>query len=88
MLPMHERKKKVAAILQRRPGKLDVEVNSEIMKPSGDENSELTEAMKDLISAMERKSPMDMAKAFKAAFEICESYPNEEYGEELEEQGE
>ena len=58
------------------------------MKPSGDEHAELTEAMKDLISAMDRKSAMDMAKAFKAAFEICESYPHEEYGEEIEESGE
>lgn len=83
MLPMLDKKRMSTAILQRRKGKLDVEVSPEIQKPSEDQYPELTEAATDILSAIESKSPLSLAKALKAAFEICESYPHEEMDMEM-----
>ena len=86
MLPFMD-KKRIAGIIISRKGKPDIEASAEVMAPEGDIAPELREAAMDMISALESKSPVALAKALKAAFEICDSYPHEE-GEHLEEESE
>ena len=78
MLPFLDKKKMVASIAQRR-GK-SVEVADEV-KPGGSQGNALESAAHDIMMSIEGKSPMDLAKALKAAFMILESEPHEEAGE-------
>jgi hypothetical protein len=52
------------------------EVNPEDGKSDG-----LQDLSVDLLQAIERKSPSEIAQAFKKMFQHCESEPHEEYGE-------
>jgi hypothetical protein len=76
-LPMFEKKKASSVILERR-GKRPMEVNMEIAAPGADMDPGLMEAAEDVLRAINEKSPMDLARALLAAFEICDSAPHEE----------
>lgn len=87
MLPFLAPKKMVSVIVSQR-GKNDLhDVNSEVEAPGSDMDPGLQEAAEDMLRAIDTRSPMDLAKALKAAFEICDSYEDEE-GENLEQENE
>jgi hypothetical protein len=48
-------------------------------------DADLKVVAEDVLSAIQQKSVVDLAKALKAAFEILEAAPHEEAGEEMEE---
>lgn len=57
-------------------------VSIEIRKPDmpeSEENHGLMECMKQLSNALHSNDSKAAAQAFKDAFEICESYPHDEY---------
>ena len=89
MLPMFDKKRAVGSIMSMRGKKPAVEVASEVEAPGSEMDEGLKAACEDLLGAIERKSVMDMAKAFQAAFLACEEEPHVE-GEHIgeEEQGE
>lgn len=64
-------KKGIGAVMVARRGK-STEMAPEVHTADG-EDSDMREAAMDLLSAIERKSPADVAKALHAAYEICES---------------
>lgn len=82
MLPFLEPKRVVSMLIQRK-GKSDLEAHPE--SGGNSEDSSLEMVMQDLMRAMEKKSPKEMAQAFKAGMQICESYPHEEAEQESEE---
>ncbi len=86
MLPFLQPKRAVSVIVSKRGKTPDVEVNPEVEAPGSDLDPGLKEAMEDFLRAYEQKSPIDMAKAFQAAFDCCESYPHEENESEEQEQ--
>lgn len=68
MLPFLGRKDVASGIIAKRMGKPSVEVADEVHAPGeGEESAGIEDCMKDILSAIEHKSPMDMAKAFKRA---------------------
>lgn len=77
MLPFMEPKKIVTIIAARR-NKPGVQINPEVEAPGSSMDPGLKEAAIDLLRGIEAKSPMDIAKALKAAFELCDSMPHEE----------
>jgi hypothetical protein len=84
MLPFLD-KKKIVSVISAKRGKPDVEVNSEMEAPGSELSPGLKEAAEDLMRGLEAKSPIDIAKALKAAFEICDAYPHKE-GEHMDEE--
>ncbi len=82
MLPFLGNKDVASGIIAKRVGKPSVEVADEEHAPGqGKDSYNLEECMKSFLGAVERKSAIDMAKEFKAAFEALESEPHEEAGE-------
>lgn len=77
MLPFLEPKKMSSVIIARR-GKSDIESSPEVDMSEDKLDPGLKEAAEDMMRAFESKSVLDLAKAFKAAHEICESYPHED----------
>jgi len=78
MLPFLQPRKQAGVIIAKRVGD-----KTEPMHEEGEHEPGLMAAVEDLISAVHAKDAQGAADAFKAAFEICESYPHEE-GAELE----
>lgn len=78
MLPMFDKKKMVGAVIARR-GKQDIHTNTEVEAPGSNEG--LKSACEDILGAIESKSPMDLAKAMRAAFDILDSEEDEEPSE-------
>lgn len=73
--------------MSRRGKGPDVEVASEVEAPDSQMDPALKEAAADILRAIETKSVMDLAKAIKAAYEICDS-SQEEQEPQMEGQGE
>lgn len=78
-IPFLNPKKAVGVVISHRKGKLGIEVKSE---QGGDYPDGLKEACEDILRAVDERSVLGMAAAIKAAFEICDAYPNEESNEE------
>jgi alcohol dehydrogenase YqhD (iron-dependent ADH family) len=70
--------KKIVSVIAARKGKPGVEVSPEVEGPGEGIDAGLKEAATDLLSAIERKSVIDLAKALQAAFEICGDMPEDE----------
>ena len=83
MLPFLQPRKQAGVIIAKRTPK----ETTEVIEEEGEHAPGLMAAAEDLISAVHSKDAKGVADAFKAAFEVCESYPHEE-GEHLEEAGE
>lgn len=77
MLPFLEPKKAVSVIVARR-GKSDLEASPEVEAPGSEMDPGLKEAASDLMRALDERSVMGVAQALKAAFDICDSYDDEE----------
>lgn len=60
-----------------------VEVKPEVEAPDSEMDPGLKAAAEDILKAVQDKSVMDLAKALKAAFMVCDSYeePAEDMGE-------
>lgn len=87
MLPMFD-KRTIASVIGSRRGKHpDIEINSEVEAPDSNLNPALKAAAEDVLRAIDTKSPIDLAKALKAAFDICDSEPHEEGPHINEDQG-
>lgn len=78
MLPFLEPKKIVSVISSRRGKNPDIEVNAEVEAPGQEMDAGLKAAAEDLLRALDTRSAIDLAKAFRAAFEICDAYPHQE----------
>lgn len=76
MLPMFKPHKAVGVIVAKYKDGETTPLHEE-----GEQEPGLVMAMEDFLRAKEAKDPHAMAEAFKAAFEICESYPHEENSE-------
>lgn len=85
MLPFLEPKHMSTTIIARR-GKPDLEASPE-KDMTEDIDPGLKEAAEDLMRAVESKSVIDVAKALKSAFEICDAYPHQEGEHTNEEEG-
>lgn len=72
MLPMFD-KKKVASVVISRMGKKDQEVSPEVEASGQEIDPSLKEAGMDVLRAIEAKSPVALAKALQAAYQLCES---------------
>ncbi len=83
MLPWMDKKNVITSVISARKGKVPVEVKAEQEMGEGID-ADLKVAAEDFLSAVQQKSVVDLAKAFKAAFQILESMPHEE-NEEMEE---
>jgi len=86
MLPMFDAKKAAGAIVARR-GKSDAEVSPEVEAPGSELDPALKAAATDLLSAIEHKSVIDIARAMQAGHDACETYgdSDEDQGEEPDE---
>lgn len=73
MLPFLNPRKSAGVIIAKRVGD-----KTEPMHEEGEPEPGLMAAAEDLISAVHMKDAKAVAEAFKAAFEVCESYPHEE----------
>lgn len=87
MLPFLE-PKKMSSVISAKRGKVGLEEAPEVLAPGSELDPGLQEAAQDIMRAIEAKSSIDLAKAIKAAFEICDSAPHEEGSDEMEQQGE
>lgn len=76
MLPFLQ-PKKIATLMVSRRGKPGVAAKNEVV-PGDGENPGLISAAEDLMSAIEQKSRVDIARALRAAFEICDAEPHNE----------
>ena len=76
MIPGLNQKQIVGSIMSRR-GKRDVETSNEIESGEGMDPG-LKEAAADIMGALQSKSVIDLAKALKAAFQVCEAMPHDE----------
>lgn len=87
MLPFLEPRKTVSIIVSRK-NEPSLEVKHEI-EASDEIDPALKSCAEDLLQAIDERSVLGIASAFKSAFEICESMPHEEYddNEEGEEEG-
>lgn len=81
MIPFLNHKKVAGTILSLKKGKA-TEVAREVEAPESDMDPSLLSAAADLIGAIDSKSSHDVAAAFKAMFEVCESYESPEPSEE------
>ena len=88
-LPFLDPKKIAASVIatQMKKKKGDVEVAAEVEAPDSEMDAGLKEAAMDLMRAIEQKSVIDVGKALKAAFMVCDAMPHEE-GPHLEEAAE
>jgi len=82
MLPFLKDPKKIVSVISARKGKADVKVNPEVEAPGGEMHPGLKAAAEDFLRGIESKSPIDIAKAFKAAFEACDDESDSEEGAE------
>lgn len=80
-LPFLEPKKITSIIIARRGKNPDLEAAPEVEAPGSEMNPALKMAAEDILSAIDARSPMDLAKAIKSAYEACEGEPHEEAGE-------
>lgn len=82
-LPFLDPKKIAMSVVATKLKKRDLEVKPEVEAPESEMDPALKEAAEDLMRAINDKSVMDVAKALKAAYMVCESYeePMEEAGE-------
>lgn len=80
-LPFLQPKKIVSVIVARR-GKSSMEVNPEVSAPGSEMDMGLKEAATDLLRALDEKSPLGVASALKAAFEILDSSEPEQEPED------
>ncbi len=78
MLPFMKPKSIGAVIIH----KMDKDGSQEPMHEEGEQDPGLVMAMEDFKKAFDGKDITAMCEAFKAAFEILESAPHEEQGEE------
>lgn len=69
MLPFLQPKKQASVIIAKRVGDKTVPIKEE-----GESEPGLVAAAEDLISAINMKDAAAVAKALRAAFEICEAY--------------
>ncbi len=79
------RKKQVAGLImaKRKPdGSNEVMENQEEKSEQDYDSSDLKACAEDLIRAVENKDVDGVAAALKAAHDICDSQPHEEYSEE------
>lgn len=89
MLPMFDHKKIVSVIASKRGKNPDVEVAAEVEAPGQEMDPALKAAAEDILRAISTKSVIDLAKALRAAYEVCESYPHEDNSQaEMSEDGE
>lgn len=72
-------------IMAKRGDKPPVEVSNEVETGDNKANPELEEVAKDILRAIDERSPIVLAHALQAAFEICDSMPHEE-GEHMDEE--
>lgn len=86
MLPFLDSKKIVSVISARRGKSPDIEVNSEMEAPGQEIDPSLKSAAEDVLRAIDTKSVIDLAKALKSAFDVCDAEPQEE-GEHTNEEG-
>lgn len=78
MLPfLDDHKKSVAGIMAKRNGKTE-ERAAEREAPGSEVHPALKDAADRILSAIEAKSPIDLAKAFKDAFDALEREPHKE----------
>lgn len=80
-LPFFDHKKTVSIIIAQR-GKPSVEVTPEVEMGDDKVDPGLKSAAEDVLSAIQSKSVVDLAKALRAAWEVCENYEPEEMGDE------
>lgn len=73
MLPFMAPKKMTSLIMARRGKSPDLEVAPEVEAPGSKMNPALKTAAEDFLSAVDSRSPIDLAKAFQAAFDALES---------------
>jgi len=81
MLPFLAPRKMTSVIIARRGKNPDVEVNPEVEAPGSNMNPALKMAAEDFLRAVDTRSPIDLAKAFKDAFMALETEPHEENAE-------
>jgi len=84
-LPLFDKKRMATTIMERR-NKDGTRGASAEVTPEDSEGSDLKNLSVDLLQAIERKSPDEIAKAFEAMFKCCESYPHDEYDDDDEDQ--
>lgn len=77
MLPFLEPKRITSSIIARR-GKPDLESSPEVEAPGQEVHPALKSAAEDILSAIEHKSVIDLAKAIQSAYDVCESYEDED----------
>lgn len=79
MLPFLNRRKTVSTILAKRGNGPGTEVAPEIEAGGSEQPEGLRSAMEDFLDAVDRRSAVDMAKAFREGFQACEASPHEEF---------
>lgn len=80
-LPMFDKKRMATTIMERRNKDGSKGASAEAQPEDGPSNG-LSDLSVDLLQAIERKSTSEIADAFQAMFDYCESKPHEEYDEE------
>lgn len=81
-LPFLDPKKVASLVVSKKIDKPSVELAAEtVVEP---EMPELNMIAEDMLAAIDKKSPSDLAKAIHAAFLMCESMPHEEKEMEVE----
>lgn len=89
MLPFLNPRKTVSVIVAKRGKPPGTEVAPEVEAPDHELDGSLKSAMEEFLQAVDSRSVIDMASAFKKAFEACEAEPHEEAEHnETEEEGE
>lgn len=84
MLPFLKAKRQTGLIVsQRKP-----DGGKEELYEEGNENAGLEACAEDLIRAVHAKDAEAVARAFKDAFELCETQPHDEYDHETKEENE
>lgn len=77
MLPyLASKMSKGGAMIASSPSKSDLEVKSE--DNQGDSSKDLEIMAEDILRAIEAKSPIELARAFKMFMDVCESMPDED----------
>lgn len=74
-LPFLDKKRLASTIMERRGMSATTTPETE----TGGGEHPLKDGAVQLLAAIERKSPIDVARAFEALFEQCEQTPHEEY---------
>jgi hypothetical protein len=84
MLPFLDERKMSGSIMAAH-GKRGLDIPSEMDAPSSKVDPDLKEASADILRAIEDRSPIDLASAIKACWEICSSSGEDEYDDQGEE---